>query len=663
MRALVGACTLALLAGLPVSIAARPRQAQPSQTSPAPQSPQTPVFRAGAHYVRVDAYPTRDGKIIEGLTADDFEVFEDGKRQDVAAVELVPYDDPPDDDRDSVMSARQGLELAADPHYRVFVFVVDRAAFDDETWREMRGALHAFFQSEVRPGDLVGLVTTDRSWSDLVIGRRLAAIEEEIDAPEWLRAESQEYTTALTGCGVEGMRGRIRAEETYSLLEGVIKLLGQVREDRSSIVFISSGLSRQGPDSRLADQRPLKAPPKIGLVNGRIQRVPSATAMHDRFCSSERIRLADVDFSRRFSDLVTLARASNVAFYPVPVPILMPRTFLGRGGLPMPPPPTRTMLLPETLAELAGGTDGFVVSANKDGKGGLTRVVNDAAPHYLLGYYTTNTKWDGRVRTIRITLKKTGAPIRGRRFYRAPTREEIAAMSAPRVAGPAGPTPAIANAFSALSRIRPSTQFFAYGAIAKQTLTVVVEVPAAAVDAGRWKDGAALDVLAESADGRIVATSRGRLTPNGRALIRVPLDGSDPAATVSVRLRSEGESLVQRAEVEAPASSLVGDPLAYRSGPRGLAIPVALFEFSREEKVRLDWPVLATLDRFSARIIGRNGQPLAHRVDIERQQASDGVHLVSTLSLTSFGRGDYAIELEVAAGARVERKALAIRIR
>src|SRR6476469_4545533 len=100
MRALVGACTLALLAGLTVSIAARPRQAQPSQTYQA-QSPQTPVFRAGAHYVRVDAYPTRDGKIIEGLTADDFEVFEDGKRQDVAAVELVPYDDPPDDDRDS----------------------------------------------------------------------------------------------------------------------------------------------------------------------------------------------------------------------------------------------------------------------------------------------------------------------------------------------------------------------------------------------------------------------------------------------------------------------------------------------------------------------------------------------------------------------------------
>jgi VWFA-related protein len=632
------------------------------------QPQQPPVFRGGAHYVRVDAYPTRDGKIIDGLTSDDFEILEDGKLQQVADVELVPYDAPPDDDRGSIMSARQGLELAADPHYRVFVFVIDRASFDDARWREMRASLQQFFQTEIGPRDLLGLITTDRPWTDLVVGRRLSSIEEEIDAPEWLHAGPQEETAALADCGVEEMGGRVHADETYSLLEGIIGLLGQVREDRTSVVFVSNGLTRQGPDDRLARQHTLHMPTKIGLVNGRIQRIPGETAMHQRYCTHERSRLAEMDFSRRFDEMVKSARGSNVAFYPVAVPLVLSIVpgvagmQAGRGGFGV-RPVLRPGLLPDSLAGLAGATDGFAVTGDKDVRGSLARIVNDVPPHYLLGYYTTNSKWDGRVRSISVTLKKTGAPIRARRFYRAPTRKEIEALSAPRVAGPAGPPPAVAAAIGALSRIRTSTQFFTYGAVADRTLTVVVEVPAAAVQAGRWKDGAALDVMAETADGKSIGMSRGRLTPNGRALMKIPIDGTEPASTVFVRLRSEGESLVQRTDVEPIRSTLVGDPLAYRSGPRGLAVPVAFFELARDERLKLDWPVLAKLDRFEARMLDRNGQPFRHRVSVEQQDASDGRHLVTNLSLTSLGRGDYVVELEVAAGVKIERKLLAFRVK
>lgn len=37
-------------------------------------SGQRPVFRAGSILVSVDAYPRKDGRVIEGLTKDDFEV-------------------------------------------------------------------------------------------------------------------------------------------------------------------------------------------------------------------------------------------------------------------------------------------------------------------------------------------------------------------------------------------------------------------------------------------------------------------------------------------------------------------------------------------------------------------------------------------------------------
>src|SRR5262245_38457404 len=53
---------------------------------PANQQPsgQRPVFRAGSILVSVDAYPRRDGRVIEGLTKNDFEVFEDGNDRDLS---------------------------------------------------------------------------------------------------------------------------------------------------------------------------------------------------------------------------------------------------------------------------------------------------------------------------------------------------------------------------------------------------------------------------------------------------------------------------------------------------------------------------------------------------------------------------------------------------
>jgi VWFA-related protein len=655
------------LIGGVMAIAAIAGVAAQSQQQPAPPPAQTPVFRAGANYVRVDAYPTLDGKIIRGLTKDDFEIFEDGKPQTIAASEFVTFDTP-DESRGSMLSAREGLELAADPHNRVVIFVIDRAAFDLPMWRTLREDLHDFLDRQVGPRDLIGLITTDRPWTDLVIGRRIESIEEEIGAPEWLHADAQEQTAVLQGCGLEALQHRIRADETYALLEGIIRVLGQVRDDRTSLVFLSNGLSRAAPDRRWGEQRKLKLPPKIGLVNGRIQRVPRASAMHDTLCEAEGHRLADTDFDRRFSELVASARASNVSFYPVAIPLMVPLMPGGRGAVGAARggflfPIMRVNRLPETLVDLASGTNGLLIPGGGDVRAGLERVAADAGPHYLLGYYTTNGKRDGKVRSIRVQLKRNGAVIQARKFYRGPTKEDVSGLSAGRDGGPAGPPPPVAAALGALSRLRSSTQFFTYGAVAARVLTVVIEVPPAAVEGGRWKNGAALEVLAETAGGDVVGTSRARLTPNGRAVVRVPIEGLELPAAVFVRLRAEGESVVERTSLAPGPSSLIGDPQAYRSGPRGLAIPVALFEFTRDERLKLDWPALAKLDRVEIRLLDRHGQPLKHRVTVDDQDGAGGRHLVANLSFTALGRGDYVVELAAMAGTVTDRKLIAFRVK
>jgi hypothetical protein len=59
-----------------------------------------------------------------------------------------------------------------------------------------------------------------------------------------------------------------------------------------------------------------------------------------------------------------------------------------------------------------------------------------------------------------------------------------------------------------------------------------------------------------------------------------------------------------------PSAKLLGEPLAYRSGSRMAVRPVAGFEFARNERIRVEWPVLAALDRREVRLLDRSGKAL-----------------------------------------------------
>src|SRR5690242_4379791 len=51
------------------------------QTTPTPADKDDDVVKIRTNLVQVDAVVTRDGKVVTNLTPDDFEIYEDGKRQ------------------------------------------------------------------------------------------------------------------------------------------------------------------------------------------------------------------------------------------------------------------------------------------------------------------------------------------------------------------------------------------------------------------------------------------------------------------------------------------------------------------------------------------------------------------------------------------------------
>src|SRR5262249_25040643 len=61
--------------------------AQVDKPQDSPQ--QRPTFRGGANFVRVDAYPVKDGVPVLDLQADEFEVREDGVPQKIETFEHV----------------------------------------------------------------------------------------------------------------------------------------------------------------------------------------------------------------------------------------------------------------------------------------------------------------------------------------------------------------------------------------------------------------------------------------------------------------------------------------------------------------------------------------------------------------------------------------------
>ena len=120
-------------------------------------------------------------------------------------------------------------------------------------------------------------------------------------------------------------------------------------------------------------------------------------------CDTDRMRLAAMDNRQFFRDLMDEANAGNASFYPVD-PRGLP-VFDNPIG-PEPPPPInidQAMLKEriESLRTLAENTDGIAVVNSNDLDKGLRRISDDLTSDYLLGYYSTNPKLDGRFRALK----------------------------------------------------------------------------------------------------------------------------------------------------------------------------------------------------------------------------------------------------------------------
>jgi VWFA-related protein len=462
------------------------------------------------------------------------------------------------------------------------------------------------------------------------------------------------------------MRARRREKLTLDALDDLVAYLGGLREERKAILTVSEGwvLFRENHNLAEGDTRDqvnivdrlLRRPTKERAAEG----TGGAKEVNRVECEADRVALAGLDHSMRLRSLTEEANRGNVTFYSIYARGLA--VFDAPVGPDRPPSPIRDVSnlssRQDSLRFVADNTDGasLVNTSNIDPL--ISRIVDDLSAYYLIGYSSSNTKLDGRFRSISVRVKRDGVKVRARRGYRGPTAGELVSSAAR--TGTTDKPAATAVPGSSISarapfRIRTSTWLRDSSDDGRQgAFWIVGELDYQTRRQLAWTAGAEAEVVVLDAAGQEVMTRTVALKPDeGPFSIQVPETGAIAAGeyAVRVRIRSQADEkteLTDTARVVLSGGSTLGEAVMWRrglsTGPRYLR--TADPRFMRSDRLKLELATTAPTEA-KARILDRNRNELSVPAQVsERADASGEFRwIVIDVTLAPFAAGDYAIDV------------------
>jgi VWFA-related protein len=386
------------------------------------------VFRTEVQHVEVDAFVTdAGGKAVAGLTRDDFQVFEEGVRQDITvfaevSVPLDRVDAAPDGaaplPRD-VATNDEGVRG------RLFALVLDELHTDARRSGDVRRLAAQFIQRHLARNDLAAIVSVGGSGTQGFTGderRLLEAVERFTGRKlpsatlERLRTieRQQDMLRSEPGPGDGRPRPEViaprpglerdphdlervhAARASMEVLERVARGFGDVEGRRKAILLFSEGIDYDTLD-----------------VMGATQRNASAVVAGVR-------------------DAIAVATRHGVAVYTVD-----PRGPLSPVGsaedMPMPAATVgadfgvdsrsfgrELRISQDSLRTLAEQTGGIAFVDTNDFTAAYERIVRASSRYYLLGYYPADSRRDGAYRRLEVRVARRGLAVVAREGYVRP---------------------------------------------------------------------------------------------------------------------------------------------------------------------------------------------------------------------------------------------------
>jgi VWFA-related protein len=333
------------------------------------------------------------------LTKDDFDLFEDGVKQDITGLTLVHggrvhnLTTPPEQQQ-----SQDGLILPVsrprnDTAGRIFLIIVDDLHLDFRNTGRIRELFKKISKTLVHEGDMFSIVST---------GPSSLAID-----PTYDRKVLDEAIKKITGSGlkpsdiIQGADGpdgpsevRYRAHVAFSTAFDMLTQMEKINNRRKAVIWVSNGYDfNPFAESRLGED------PIFGGRFGQTReegKEQQGTTNQNQF--------ADADLARELSEVTRTANRANSTLYTIDPRGLVAGTDLDEQ---MDPQEYAEYVRKsqDSLRVLAEETGGIAVVNQNNFDKALKRIDAETSDYYMLGYSSSNPDPLKRTRKIEVKLK------------------------------------------------------------------------------------------------------------------------------------------------------------------------------------------------------------------------------------------------------------------
>ncbi|PWU00154.1 MAG: VWA domain-containing protein [Terriglobia bacterium] len=362
------------------------RAQQIGQNAP-PLGAGTTTFQAGTQLV-VEAVTVKDksGNTIEGLTAGDFTVNEDGTPQVIRFFEFQKFAEtapavspaPRAAPVPKLPHTRISAEAPGDVRYRdrrMLALYFDKSAMPPGDQLRAYAAARKFIQTQMSSSDMVALMAFDGGAVQVLQdftddrGRLLSLIETLIVGEDENAVPDASTSDTGAAFGQDDSEFNIfSTDRQLSALQTAAKMLGQITE-RKALIYFASGLRLNGANNQAQLHATINAAIRAGVslwpidARGLLAQAPLGDA--------------------------TTGSQGGLAMYS------------GAAGAVMASNLQRSQ---DTLWALASDTGGKALLDFNDLAAGIVQAEKAFSSYYIIGYYTSNAALDGKFRRIKIAL-------------------------------------------------------------------------------------------------------------------------------------------------------------------------------------------------------------------------------------------------------------------
>src|SRR3989454_3267242 len=415
-----------LLVALTAGLSAQTPGAPPA-TAPAAQ--EKPTFKVQVDLVTNDIV-VRDekGNFIPDLKQDEFEVYEDGIKQDITSMTVVTggrvtnvLAPPPPPPPEGIILPR--TRPRNDVSGRIFLFFVDDLHLQFHNTGRVRDLFKRISKELVHDGDMFGIVSSGPSSIAIDMTYDKARLEEAIK-----KIAGNELKPTDIIQGPSGSQGpsevRYRAHVAFSTVNDILQNIEQVHNRRKALVYVSDGYDfNPFQESRLGftdtnspfqqnefarTQKQMASQNSDGSSSNQSDPLTEQQKQNEEF--------ADADLARELGELTRQANRANVTMYTID-----PRGLVGMGDIDQQVDPQQwsefVRKSQDSLRVIAEETGGIAVVNQNDFSKALKRIDAETSDYYVLGYYSSNPDATKRRRQVQVKITRKGANAWFRKEY------------------------------------------------------------------------------------------------------------------------------------------------------------------------------------------------------------------------------------------------------